>query len=390
MDKSAKLLSLFIIVAAVFAAIPAFAAEGRTPIWRAGTVITTDGKYFLSRDLVSPPGTGPAIIVTGGALNVDIDLNGFTVYGDPAGAFPGVVMAVDPMETFTLRNGTISHIGGPGNCIHAGPPAGVGLETTHVTVEDVKTIGGDIGIAIESTKTSAVRRNQVRGSAASGISIVGFGVGGPITGAVENNIVSESGVFGIHLEANHSGFTVSHNRVDVSGSNGIYIVGGDGFLVAQNTIEDAADNGLHVEAANNSKLWNNVIHRSGANGMFLAGLGGFLVLDNTSSGNGADGIFADNFISLIDRNVLNANGGCGLHFGPGSTDNSFGRNQAKFNAGATCVCGAPVPPSIICTPPAGGAGFLAFPDFCNEGIPAPGPGANDSMCDNHMPGPGQS
>ncbi len=375
MRRNAAVWRSCLVLTALCVALPAIAAEGRIPIWEP-TVITTSGKYFVSRNISVPPGGGPAILLGAGVEHVDIDLNGFTLSGDPGGAI-AVIEASGPVRAITIRNGDLRNLG-PGDGIHV-------TTAEKVVIEDVKVLVADVGIHLEDCLAVALRRNMVNTTGLDGIRVTGFGLGFPsrTTGTIVDNIVRETGGDGIRVEASHSAMQIRTNHVDFAGGIGIAVVGGEGFIIAENTVESASGDGIFSEASNNSKIWNNSVVSSGGNGMTLIALGGFLILDNNISFNARNGIFIDGFINHVDRNVINFNGGCGLKFGPGGSDNTYGRNTARLNdtAGA-CTCGPIIPGIEICPAPYGGGAFP--PDFCSEG-----PG-NTSFCDNLIPGPPRS
>ena len=77
---------------------PAFAGEGRIPIWEP-TAITAAGKYIVTRNINGPPGV-PVIDIL--ASGVDIELNGQTLVGSGA----PVIRAVGH-DTITIRNGSV-------------------------------------------------------------------------------------------------------------------------------------------------------------------------------------------------------------------------------------------------------------------------------------------
>ena len=97
--------------------LPAVAEEGRRPIFER-TVITEPGKYILTRDI--PQGSGVAIEVASGVDHVDIDLNGFAVYGNPVGG-PGTysITANTVGSNVTIHNGHINAPGGFGVYVRA-------------------------------------------------------------------------------------------------------------------------------------------------------------------------------------------------------------------------------------------------------------------------------
>ena len=351
-------------IVAVGVAAPALSAEGRRPIWEP-TVIApgsgTPGKYFVTRDIVSPG--GPVITIAGGPGidDVEIDLNGFTLFGDGSGV-PAIEVA-GPIRRVTIRNGEVRD-------------GGLFFDTVErVTVEDVQVASSPtIGIFAAMPLSVVVRNSTIIDSADFGIFVDSSG-GPAVTGTVADNVVRDSGADAIRFEGAHGSVAVEHNRVEICGDAGINMLGGEGFLISQNTISGCTD-GLRVEASNNSKIYNNVLTRNFRNGMTLLTLGGFLVLDNSSSFNGENGIFVEGFFNKLENNSMMANGRFGLFFGPASTDNVYGKNGARGNSGGACAF---VPPVEPCGP-AGGGGSVP-PDFCNEGVD------NTSYCDNLLPGP---
>lgn len=367
----------FSVVAAVVLAglsLPARAAEGRSPIWQpiligAGS---RPGQYFLSRD-VDATGTGaPAISIVGGPglQEVEIDLNGFTVFGDAAGG--SAVINVAGLRSLTVRNGSVRHLG----------PFGDGISVTDVdkvVIEDVKIQDVTTGINLVRVSSFAVRRNIVLQAGFTGIFVNGFGAPRPITGVLEDNQISDADSNGIYVRNDHLGVQAVRNRVlRVPFGPGIILSQGKACLIAENTVEEARD-GIVLDGLQNCKVHNNVTSFNTGHGIASVTSTNVLFLDNVSSSNAFSGIYYDGSGSLFDRNVLTANGCYGLHLlGP---DNTFGRNAARFNVGA-CPWPCGVGPVEICAPPYGGGS--AVPDLC---VDAPG---NTSLCDNTMPGPPQS
>ena len=71
-------LKALIIILGLVAVLPDMYAEGRIPVFLDGTIIGADGRYIVTRNIVSG-GAGPVITIA--ASNVDLDLNGFTLTG---------------------------------------------------------------------------------------------------------------------------------------------------------------------------------------------------------------------------------------------------------------------------------------------------------------------
>lgn len=137
-------------------ALPALAAEGRSPVWTP-TILgpgSTPGKYVVTRDITTPAGGGTTIAIFGGPgfEEIDIDLNGFTIFGDPGGGVPVIELA--GMRSVTIRNGSLRPLG----------PGTFGVRATSVQkliIEDVKTLDGDFGFFLEEVPNFALRRNII-------------------------------------------------------------------------------------------------------------------------------------------------------------------------------------------------------------------------------------
>ena len=64
-----------------FIAVAALAAEGRTPVFAPGTFLGRGREYIVTRNLAG----GAGAVITIGAPNVDLDLNGFLLTGPEVG-----------------------------------------------------------------------------------------------------------------------------------------------------------------------------------------------------------------------------------------------------------------------------------------------------------------
>ena len=77
--------------------------EPRIPITNAGTSISQPGSYYLTKDLTTPSGNA----ITINASRVTLDLNGFSLVGQP-GSSKGIVI-LGSHSYVTIRNGAITN-----------------------------------------------------------------------------------------------------------------------------------------------------------------------------------------------------------------------------------------------------------------------------------------
>lgn len=352
-------------------ALPALAAEGRVPIFQP-TVIAgpgADGKYILTRNIAAPLGSGAAIQVLGaGTEEVDIDLNGFTVFGDPAGGVD--VIEASGLRTLRIHNGSVRPLGPP-------PGTGVSVQSTgRVILEDLRIADGETGISLTEVSNYMVRDNVVNGA---GVGILIQGAGIIHTGLVAGNQVKNSGLIGITVEDESSSLILRDNRVDKASDVGIHVLLGSSCLVAENTVQNAGI-GILLEQLKGCKVVNNVASANGSGISSFATEDG-LFLDNVASDNQENGIYADGARNKFEGNQASTNGCFGMWLA--GRDNTFGRNQARGNTAGSAACpgvaACTVLPVEVCPAPLGGGSTP--PDLCVSAV------GNTSYCDNLMPGP---
>ena len=369
-----RLVRASIVLSAALAATLSLAAEGRIPVWDPGTVLATDGKYIVTRNMAIAAGP----VITIGGPNVDIDLNGFTL---AAGGGTPVISVLAGVDHVTIRNGVLD--GG-----------GVGIEvpgpTRKVDIEDVKVhdVTG-AGIHLGNVEGAAIRRVEVTDTGAEGISWDGPGF--VKHGTIENSLTRRTAA-GI-VVMNCSSVGIHDNRIEEPGTgaggafpgHGIVLAGCGAALVSDNTIERSLRDGIFLVGSRGNKLEDNVVRTAGGNGIRLdsASSDNYL-LHNVCTGGGAgalptggSGLMIESLENVAEHNVLNANAGIGLHYcGPGACANTLGRNVARGNAGAIPgFCGACV---------AFGAGAVG-PNSCNSAAACAVP--NTSSGANLIPGP---
>ncbi len=360
MRKRLQLVSLLIL--ACSAAVPAIAAEGRTPVYLDGTVILADGKYVMTRNIVSAAGV-PVIDIV--APYVDLDLNGFTIFGGPGA--PCIQISGSPTEV-RIFNGTLVD-GGQGI---VRPPA-LGPAQT-IIIEDMK-IEAMNGVAIElwDVETAVIRRNRIIDPGGPGISLPTPGLF--THGSITDNTIKRTLGDGVFVDT-AAAMEISRNQLEVVGSglggNGIALFNSVGCLVAENVISDPAGDGILLGNSGGNKLRNNVIRHAFGHGIYVdIGSADNFVVDNVATDCGFDfgfghGLWVEGRRNHIEGNTLNGNQSCGMMLDAPSGANVFGRNMARGNVGVGCL---PCP-------------LLFPPESCdNSGA------GNDTNLENMIPGP---
>jgi parallel beta-helix repeat protein len=356
----------FSIVALVLGvALPALAAEGRTPVFLDGTVLGADGKYILTRDIVSVSGV-PVISIV--AANVDLDLNGFTIFGAPGVTSIDIAPAAAGTD-IKIHNGSI--VGGDAGIIrHPGPLA------ERIVIEDMKLRDqtSDAIALFDTIETVHIRRTSIRRVNGFGIVIIGPGF---TNGSIEHCSIKETGGSGILLDT-VAAFEIAHNNLEIpatgaAGGHGIELIKAVGVLVNQNTISDPGGNGIELTDSKGNKIYNNVIRHAFTTGIHIGSdSDNNLILNNVASDCGFDlppghGLHVEAGQNQIHGNTLNGNYGCGMLFDVPSFGNTFGRNMARGNGLlGTCPAGCPL---------------LFPPDSCDMSG-----AANDTSTENMIPG----
>ena len=353
-----------IITLALVVTLPALAAEGRTPVFLDGTIIGADGRYVLTRNIVSG-GVGPVISIA--ASDVDLDLNGFTIFGS-AGVASIEIPPGPVAQDIKIHNGTI--VGGVVGIIrHPGGPA------ERIVIEDMKLRdqGADGITILDTIETVHIRRTSIRRTGAHGIFIIGPGF---TNGSIENCSIKETADAGILLDT-AAAFEISNNQLEVPGtalgSSGIVLIKGVGCLISQNTISDPGLHGIELRDSMGNKLYNNVVRHAFTTGIYLnPDSSDNLIMNNVATDCGFDsppghGLHVESFQNNIMGNTLNGNHGCGMLFDLFSFGNTFGRNMARGNGlGGAC-------PAAACV-------LLFPPDSCDMSG-----GGNDSSTENMIP-----
>lgn len=241
---------------------------------------------------VGPCATG----ITVGADNITFDLNGFTLSGTPATG-EGAGITLDFRTGVTVKNGTVTQF-----------DAGVALtDSNRDTVTNMKVVDnrgstatdfGD-GIALFNSNNNTITNNQVRNNGPyDGIGLIVSSNNFIDSNQITDNNQSANNTAGIRLE--NSGRTasnfnlVSNNLVVNSGTFGIQVfAGGSNNAIKTNQVVANKLDGITIFAGgNNNSIESNVVRSNGANGIYVRGAAGSFaapannqILRNQSFGN---------------------------------------------------------------------------------------------------------
>jgi len=327
----------------------ALAAEGRTPIYAPGTVITSSGKYILTRSL-----SGPGIQIN--ASVVDLDLNGFEVEANG-----GVAIQVAANEV-RIHNGTLTN-------------ASVAIDggVTRAVIEDLRITTATIaGIRLNSVNNFMIRRVLIT-STGDGIRIIN---GSPSHGRIESCQLAGGSGRGISIDGASSSSIVDNN-VTYFTDEGIYVGSCDACLVSRNTVTQSGGLGaIYLSGVGRGvALTGNTATANRSHGMHIATGARSTVVENnvlTENGSGpggGDGLRFEGSTGKVVGNTMDANNGVGLNFTSTSYWVAYGRNSARNNSGTGT------------TPPCTGTPTLVYPESCNNGS------SNTTFGDNLIPGP---
>jgi len=217
--------------------------------------IPTNGVYYLTEEIIAPPGTGNIIIVTNRVDHVTIDLGGFSISADPGDTDPGVAIFADAPATpgnLAVRNGTIRGINGPA----------IDAEDWSATIENL-VIRDVEGFGIRANDDSTVRNcsitNVSSNAAMPNAVAIRLGENSTVRSSSITTVVSSSNsgeARGIQL--GQGGLVEDNILRDVRGGNGadeVVAIGIDAFLhsrIANNTLirlGTAEDGGVPTTAA---------------------------------------------------------------------------------------------------------------------------------------------
>lgn len=225
---------------------------------------------------IGPCGAGLIIA----ADNITLDLNGFTISGGPAGeGTPGILL--DGTTGVTVKNGTVTQFDA-GVAIEGGS----GNTVTGIRALDNRSSFGDYGdgIVMFRSNSNRVVNNQVRNNGPwDGIGVIrgafnvidgnqitdnnqsttntagvrlenqNFGPSGNFPSddnIVTNNVVTNSGTFGIQVFAGGSRNQIKFNQVVGNTLDGITVfAGGNNNVIEGNRVQGNRANGIRIRGA---------------------------------------------------------------------------------------------------------------------------------------------
>lgn len=351
---------------------PAAAAEGRTPVFLDGTVIVADGRYVLTRNIVSGGGGSPVIDIAAG--RVDLDLNGFTIYGAPGA--PSILISALPVEV-RIHDGTIF---GGDLCIWR-PAGSVGRMAV---IEDVGCQDAPLNaIHLQDIENVAIRRNNIIDAGAGGIVVDSPG-SVLVHGEITHNAIKRVKGDGIHVFLGFA-MEIGHNQIELAGAgipglgNGIFLGDSVGSLLLENVISRASSDGIALRNSRGNKLFDNVVRMAFNNGIHVDfGSADNHLYRNVAtdcgffSGSGS-GFLVEGSQNDLNNNTSNSNAACGLLFvGPA---NVLRANTALGNGLIAGACPPPPPCGPMFSPNScdltGGANVSGEPAAPNNMIAAP-------------------
>jgi parallel beta-helix repeat protein len=336
-------------------ALPAMSAEGRTPVFLDGTVIAADGKYFLSRNIISGGAGTPVIDIA--APKVDLDLNGFTIFGSPGA--PAILISTPPVEV-RIHNGTIA--GGDNSILRPTGAAG-----RMVVIEDVRSQDAAAGPAffLQDIENVAIRRNNIIDSVGAGIRLDTPGALVFRHGQIVDNAVKRTGGAGI-IVVRGAALEIAHNQIEVAGNGvlgagtGITLQDSVGCLLLENVISDPSDDGIFLIRTLGSKLFDNIVRHAFVTGIHLDAnsndnhLYRNVATDCGFDAGGAHGLRVESSRNDVNNNTFNSNSACGMLFDVASATNVLRANTAFNNGLIGGVCPAPA-----------ACGAMFSPDSCD-------------------------
>jgi len=243
--------------------------------------ITQNGSYYRTGHVVVPGGRAGIEVSNGTAANVSIDLNGFTIEGQP-GSLAGIRTLIVPGgSSLSIRNGNIKTMGGSGIDVYA--------QACAVSDVSAQFCGGD-GIRVDST-AGTVTNCRAHSNSGDGFhlgvqstisgctSILNMGDGFDVLAANLVTSCTSQSNSGMGIVTLGSG-SISNCLVS-GGSDGIRVA--SSCVITRNQVSGASLAGIHV-TGNGNRIEENQVSGS-PTGYLVDGANGNVVVKNTARGN---------------------------------------------------------------------------------------------------------
>jgi len=326
--KRILLIALFL---AIGAAGPGLADEGRRLLYQP-TTITEPGSYLLTRDL----DVGDSSAITIDADGVVLDLGGRTITKSPGATGNSVSIAAGNTDV-VVRNGRI--VGGDRGVTYSSGVRG------RFVIEDLEIRDVNLrGINLFGASDAVIRGCLIDGAGVYGVVVSGNG--GEVNARIENNTIRNAGN-GIYLWGLR-GSIIHNNELETFGSAtsgplaGIYIGGQAAWemganRIIGNTLRDGLQNGIWITATvPGNTLRDNVIRDTDIAAIRIYSDGNRIV-GNVTTGCASHGLAINGNRNLVERNLSEDNGGCGITF-PSGAGHAYRDNMIRGNV--TAVCGS--------------------------------------------------
>ena len=317
---------------------PARAAEGRIPIFQPSTVITEQGSYYVTQNLI---GTGAAPVIRVAVSSVDVDLNGFTLSG---GVGPAAVIVIDAVDNVRIHGGVLT---GGGRSIDV-PVAGL-----FYTIEDISaSASSGAGIRWANGGGLLIRRVQILHAGAEGILLEN---GEQAT--VEDSLVSGNFASAAIRLSNLNASQVLRCTIRHPAAEGILVDGGAGgaslgVQLRDNMLFDSIGDAIRMDTVQGGEIWNNAVHRSIANGIHIMSTAREIsVRENHVNNCSLTGLLIEGVQNSATGNHVTNNFDWGFRLTSTAQRNTFGGNSISGNQAFTA-----------CT------GTAMLNDFCNAGV----------------------
>lgn len=214
--------------------------------------------------------------ITLDADNITLDLNGFTLSGTPATG-DGRGIGISARSGVTVKNGTVTQFdagvsidGGSGNRVTGmkivdnrgsfSTDFGDGIAVfasrgNFITNNQVRNNGPYDGIGLIASNGNLIDSNQVTdnnqsSSSTAGIRIENVGRSASNDNTITNNLVTNSGIFGIEVFAGGSRNRIRFNQVFGNALDGITVfAGGNDNVIEANNVRSNRVNGISLRGA---------------------------------------------------------------------------------------------------------------------------------------------